>query len=238
MPANSPTSLPHTLIFVDCENVPKVDLSLLEGRPAHVTLLLGKNQTKLDVQFVAQIKRLHAQVELVILEHSGRNALDITLAYYLGRATARHAEAQFVVVSKDKDYVPVLAHLTSQGIKVARHESLADIPSLSARSRPISPLTAPDLPRPPAHKAPSRKSPPTAKPTPASSTPDRSTRIIARLRDPQNKNRPSKLPALRAHLKTALGKDASDDAVQALIEKLGRDDILSIQADETITYSP
>lgn len=228
---------PEIFIFIDFENVPKLDLQPIVGRAAHVTLLLGKNQTKLDVNLVEQIKRLHAQIDLVRLEYSGRNALDLTLTYYLGRAAAHHPEAQFVIVSKDKDYAPLLAHLATQNINVARHESLADVPFLSARGRRPSPTPDSRPPQAPAPKASARKSPPALIASPAPAKQDRAARIIARLRNPQNKNRPAKLMALRAHLKTALGKEASDDAIQALIEKLGRDGILSIQADETIIYS-
>ena len=230
MPAN-------TFIFIDCENVPKVDLGPLEGKSAHVTLLLGRSQTKLDVKLVTQIKRLHAQVELVTLEHSGRNALDLTLTYYLGRAVERAPAAAFVIVSKDKDYTALLAHLTSLGIQATRHETLADVADLSVAAAP-PPAPAKPKPIPPAApKATARKlSPANKSPANTAPKPDRSSRIVARLRDPNNKNRPSRLPALRAHVNTALGKEASSAAVETLIEKLRQDGTLTISPDETISY--
>lgn len=227
----------ETLIFIDCENVPKVDLSLIDGKPAHVTLLLGKNQTKLDVRLVEQIKRLHAQVELVTLEHAGRNALDLTVAYYLGRAIERAPAAAFVIVSKDKDYTALLAHLTAKGIKATRHDTLADVAHFSAAAVPPPATAKSKPPLAAAPKAPARKTTLANKPpTSAAPKPDRSARIIARLRDPNNKNRPSRLSALRAHVNTALGKEASAAAVDALIEKLRQNGTLTISPDEAISY--
>ena len=36
-------------VFVDLENVPVIDLGLVEGKPVHVTLMIGKNQKKMDL---------------------------------------------------------------------------------------------------------------------------------------------------------------------------------------------
>ncbi|MES1168419.1 MAG: hypothetical protein ABUL61_04545, partial [Oleiharenicola lentus] len=63
-------------VFVDFENVPTADLGLVEGKPVHVTFLIGKKQTWLDLTLVKQIHRLATQVELVEVGASGHNALD------------------------------------------------------------------------------------------------------------------------------------------------------------------
>lgn len=130
-------------VFVDFENVQKVDLTLIEGKPVHVTLLIGKNQTWLDLPLVQQIRRLPNQVELLEVGASGRNALDLTLAHYLGRAVERIPEATYGIVSKDKDFDPLVAHLVSRGIQVVRKDSLASLlflapakPAAAARPKP------------------------------------------------------------------------------------------------------
>src|SRR6185312_8463939 len=118
-------------VFVDFENVPSVDLGLVEGKAVQVTLMIGKNQTKIDFALVAQIQRMADQVELVKLDASGRNALDLTLANYLGRAIERRPDAQFCIVSKDKDFEPMIAHLVAKGVKVVRCDSFGALPFLS-----------------------------------------------------------------------------------------------------------
>lgn len=120
-----PNSYLH-FVFVDFENVQKVDLGLVEGKAVHVTLLLGKNQKKLEMALVQQIHQFADQVELVEVGASGHNALDMTLAYYLGRAIQRMPDAQFTIVSKDKDFEPMISHLRCKGIKVDRCEIFSD----------------------------------------------------------------------------------------------------------------
>ena len=110
-------------VFVDFENVPDVDLGLVEGKPVHVTLLIGKNQKKLDLTLVRQIHRLASQVELVEVGATGRNALDLTLAFYLGQSVHQRSSAQFHIVSKDQDFDPMIGHLVGRTVKVARCEA-------------------------------------------------------------------------------------------------------------------
>jgi len=40
--------LPLNYVFIDDENVPNLDLSSIEGKTVHVTLLLGPKKTKLS----------------------------------------------------------------------------------------------------------------------------------------------------------------------------------------------
>jgi hypothetical protein len=117
-------------VFVDFENVQKVDLALIEGKPVHVTLLIGKNQTKVATSLFAQVSRLPGQVLVVEVGGSGRNALDLTLAYYLGRAIEQIPEANYAIVSKDKDFDPMIAHLGTNGIQIVRKDSFATLPFL------------------------------------------------------------------------------------------------------------
>ena len=60
---NNP-ALTH-FVFVDFENVPSVDLDAIGAHPVHVTLLIGKNQKKLEVALVQQILRLTTRVDLL-----------------------------------------------------------------------------------------------------------------------------------------------------------------------------
>jgi len=50
---------------------------------------------------------------------SGRNALDLTLSFYLGQAVLRAPKALFCIVSRDKDFEPYGSCLR-KGIKVVR----------------------------------------------------------------------------------------------------------------------
>src|SRR5687767_7742057 len=90
-----PAPHPHAHhIFVDFENVSFVDLDAIAALPVFVTLLIGKNQTKIDAVLVQQIHAHANKVRLITLGASGRNALDLTLSYYLGRAAAEDGNTQ------------------------------------------------------------------------------------------------------------------------------------------------
>ncbi len=201
-------------VFVDFENVPDVDLGLVEGKPVHVTLLIGKNQKKLDLALVRKIHRLASQVELVEVGASGHNALDLTLAFYLGQSFHQWPTAEFHIVSKDQDFEPMISHLTHRGLKVARCDAFHLLPFLP-QSKPTAPA----------------RSAASAKAASANKKPvvDKQTKVIARLKNPAAPNRPSTEKALRAHIETALGKESSPVMVEEVFAKLRHDHALTIE---------
>jgi hypothetical protein len=123
-------------VFVDFENVPTVDLDLVANKPVHVTLLIGEKQKRLDLALVRSIHRHATQVTLIEVGTSGRNALDLVLAWHLGKAATEHATAHFHVVSKDKDFDPLIAHLHAARLNVARHGSFDALPLFGSSKKP------------------------------------------------------------------------------------------------------
>ena len=223
-----PTTPTH-FVFVDFENVPDIELGLIAGHPVHVSLLIGKNQTKLHLPLVQQIHKLADQVELIEVGNSGRNALDLTLAYYLGHAVQQMPTLKFHIVSGDKDFDPLIAHIHAKGFSVARHTTFAALPFLPRPKKAAAPTHAKPASVPTAKKAPT----PVAKP-PAI---DRSAKVIARLSNPSSKDRPAKYKALLAHVKTALGKEATDTKVQETVDALQSSGVLSIDAAGKIQWT-
>ncbi|MDO8540530.1 MAG: PIN domain-containing protein [Opitutaceae bacterium] len=115
-------------VFVDLENVPTVDLGLISDKPVHVTLVIGEKQKRLDLRLVRQIHQHAAKVTLIEVGASGHNALDLVLACHLGQTVVQHPGGQFLIVSKDKDFNPLVAHLRTDGMDVTRHEAFAALP--------------------------------------------------------------------------------------------------------------
>jgi len=216
-----PTTPTH-FVFVDFENVPDIELGLIAGLPVHVSLLIGKNQTKLHLPLVQQIHKLADQVDLIEVGNSGRNALDLTLAYYLGHAVQQMPTLKFHIVSGDKDFDPLIAHIHAKGLSVTRHTTFAALPFLPRPKKAVAPTHAKTTAATTAKKTPA----PTAKP-PAI---DRSTKVIARLSNPSSKNRPASSKALLAHLKASLGKEATDAKVKETVDALQDKGVLSIDA--------
>lgn len=205
------THLSSHLVFIDFENVQDIDLGLVEGKPVHVTLMIGKNQRQLSLTLVRQIHRQAAQVELVEVGASGHNALDLTLAFYLGQAVQLAPSAQSYIVSKDKDFDPMIAHLRARGVALSRHDSFAALPF---------------LPQP-------KKKTVAAK----NSLPDRRAKVLARLKNPTGGNGPSSRKALLAHIKTSLGKEATEAKIEDILNELIAGRYLTIDTDEKVSYA-
>jgi hypothetical protein len=71
-----------------------------------------------------------AQIEILETGCSGKNALDLVLAYHLGRKAKEDAEGFFHILSKDKAFDALVIHLKSQGVRVLRAEEFKKIPVL------------------------------------------------------------------------------------------------------------
>ncbi|HYC70655.1 MAG TPA: PIN domain-containing protein [Opitutaceae bacterium] len=219
--------------FIDFENVPTVDLSLVEGHPVHVTLLIGARQKKLELALVQLIHRLGDQLELVEVGASGPNALDLTLACYLGRAIERAPDATFSIISRDRDFDPMIGHLRRNGLSIERHADIHVRKPVSAhaparRSSHAAPSTA--------HRASPAAPRSAAAPKPESRSDDRAARITARLQNVSNRSRPTRRRGLLAQIKSSLGKGATEADAAALVRQLESAGVLSIDAQDHVSY--
>jgi len=221
------TAFTH-FVFVDFENVPKVDLGLVAGKPVHVTLLIGKNQGKVDFALVDQIHRLAAQVELVKIGASGHNALDLTVAYYLGRAVERGSGGQFHIVSKDKDFEPMIAHAAEQGVRVTRCDSFEALPFLPAKPKKSGPVKQPT---PVKTATPAKALAPVVAPT----AEVRLEKLITRLKH-HSAPRPKKKGSLLAHISTAFGGRLPEAEQNEKLAELIARGVLTIGPKDQVAY--
>jgi PIN domain len=201
-------SIAH-FVFVDFENVPEVDLDLIGDRPVMVRLLIGKNQKKLDLALVQQIRRHAVRVELTEVGATGHNALDLTLAYYLGQAALQAPHAQFHVVSKDKDFEPLIAHLRAEKVRVFRHDTFAALSFL-----PQPKITA---------------FPKGANPQKTAAPVDKFEKLIAHFQNTPA-SRPKKRTKLLAHINTTYGGKLSEAQQNEVAEKLIARGVITIDA--------
>jgi PIN domain-containing protein len=141
--ASNPATATHPLpdmnhVFVDFENVCTIDNSIFEHKSVTFTFLLGAGQTKLAVELVEKLLVNAASVELVRLTSRGKNALDFTLAYYLGRAAIADPSGFFHIVSKDTGFDPLIHHLQTRHIRARRHDDFATL-NFSVAAKPATP---------------------------------------------------------------------------------------------------
>lgn len=201
-------------VFVDFENVPHIDLSTLgDGRPWTLTLLLGPKQTRLDAVLVEQLLQHASTVQLVRLTHDGKNALDFTLAYYLGRAVLADPAAYFHIVSKDKGFDPLIEHLRSRQIHARRHADFSTV----TFGAPASSKTGSC---PPAAESPQD---------------DPFLRVVEHLKKNVT-NRPKRMTTLTRHLQAVAGKGVPEKQISDWIERLRKTGLLSVSDKGAVAY--
>jgi len=226
MHATAELAPPINHVFVDFENVHRIDASVIGSKTVSFTLLVGAQQTKLDAELVEKLMEHAASVQLIRLTSAGKNALDFTLAYYVGRAVSANPTAYIHIVSKDTGYDPLVEHLRSRHIHAHRHDNFdtltfsgtAKVATVAFKGEAVAPTAGTVTPR--------RVSVP--KETPM-------TRVLERLRKNVT-NRPKKKKTLLSHLRSTLGKDATEEEAAELIETLRRSGHINIGDKDVVTY--
>ncbi|QDL54985.1 PIN domain-containing protein [Rhodoferax aquaticus] len=140
------------LLLVDLENVQKIDLSLLDESYRAIIFVGAKQNPPKAAKKQATAHRFE-RVDFQKIEGSGKNALDFHIAFQLGRTIETAPETECVVLSGDKGFDPLLAHLNKNGLVCRRVKSMAD---LVASLEPIGSIQANDPERtvcPMCHKA-------------------------------------------------------------------------------------
>jgi PIN domain len=119
-------------IFVDYENVQKLDLDLIAGKAVKVFLIVGHRRKSFPSLLARQMHQYHDQVAWIESQGASRNALDLVLAYHVGVHAGADPKGYFHILSADKDYDALVAHLRTNGILASRDEEFAKIPALVA----------------------------------------------------------------------------------------------------------
>jgi hypothetical protein len=117
-------------ILIDYENVhtfSSADLSVLKGEEFLVKLFLGVHNKEIGVDLVDALLPIGSLVELIRLKAAGTNALDLLLAFYIGKLWQQTPESTFYIISKDGDYNALIKNLKTIGVDVHRRTCIADI---------------------------------------------------------------------------------------------------------------
>lgn len=117
-------------ILIDYENVhtfSSADLSVLKGGEFTVKLFLGVHNKEISVDLVDALLPVGSRVELVRLKAAGANALDLLIAFYIGKLWQDTPDSTFYVVSRDRDFDPLIKNLKGIGVDVHRRACIADV---------------------------------------------------------------------------------------------------------------
>ena len=118
------------VILVDWENVQPELLPALNLAEVKVLVFVGPNQSKLPTDIVIAMQKLGDKASYITITKQGKDALDMHIAFYIGQLANQSANCYFHVVSKDRDYDPLIAHLKELHIGAARWPDLESIPLL------------------------------------------------------------------------------------------------------------
>lgn len=219
-------------ILVDFENVQPKELAALRGGAFKVMVFVGPAQTSVKVDLAEQ---LHAFAPpglspYVRVKTRGPNALDMHIAYYIGRIAERDRSASFHIVSKDRDYDSLMKHLSEQGIECHRTHSIAEVKG-AMTPVPVARAATPKAPAKPRTKTVL----PAAKSASKATAPDRVGDVVENLRK-RAAARPSTLSALKSTIKSLFRKTPiADGEVDRIADELKRRGVVAIK-DEKVTY--
>jgi len=193
-------------VLVDFENV-QPDLSLLAETPFKVKVFFVAEQQEGRVPFklLDAVLALGGNVEPIKVMRSGSNAVDMHIAYYVGRLIEKHGDAVIHIISGDTDFDPLVEYLRANGVNCKRAKTITEIAKSHARPKPVAALKGP---RPPVARKPHS---------------DKLAPIIKQLHSLSGK------PATRKKLALTIanyfrhhGGPMADSAIEQLIEELIR----------------
>jgi PIN domain len=117
-------TVPATILFIDYENVTQVRLTSLQQPNLKIFIFVGCAQVKIPFELVREAHLLGAAVEWIGVEETGPNALDFHIAFYLGQISLQFPTANYVILSRDRGFDPLIQHLGKLGISCRRIDNL------------------------------------------------------------------------------------------------------------------
>ena len=120
-------------VFGDCENIskPEVFIDFLTKQEyldlnSQIICFIGANPNQNNwyntaVKCIQSFdKKISFNISPIRISTEGKNALDMVLSSYVGLAMGQNSRAEFIIVSKDKDYKSVVEHFSTLGISIKR----------------------------------------------------------------------------------------------------------------------
>jgi hypothetical protein len=122
--------MPTNYVLVDFENVQPDTLTALADGPFKVKVFVGASQAKGRISFELShsMQLLGANAEYVKIARSGPNAVDMHIAYYIGRLVENQPSATIYIISRDTDFDPLVEYLRANGVACKRMKSISELP--------------------------------------------------------------------------------------------------------------
>jgi hypothetical protein len=261
-----------TYILVDFDNVkPSAsDIGLAHSDKYRLAVVRGPQQTRYEADLAEALHAMGNQVTFTRCAKAGKNAADMQIAFHLGELIATlpagaHRNTRFVVISRDKDFDPLLMYLQAKGLDATRAASFkaalggkeAEPRARATRTRAAKAVPAPAAAKAAPVKATAArkavaKKPPAAKKA-ALVQPAAKKAVHAAARTPSKKaapdpiarvieglqrkgdERPGKRKGLERFIESHLGRNLAPGQIDALLAQLERDGVLVFK-DNKVDY--
>ncbi len=122
---------PETVLFIDYENVTQVKLANIQRPNLKIFIFVGCAQVKIPFDLVREAHLLGDAVEWIGVEGIGSNALDFHIVFYLGQISLQAPASNYVILSRDRGFDPLIQHLDKLGISCRRIDNLEMLPGHS-----------------------------------------------------------------------------------------------------------
>jgi hypothetical protein len=131
-------------VLVDFENVQPASLEELASGAFRVKVFVGAQQARgrVSFEFSESMQKLGSHAEYVRIARSGPNAVDMHIAYYIGRLLEKEPSASLYVVSRDTDFDPLMEYLQSRGFTCRRVRAVSEVIKMVPRAVAPPPRSA------------------------------------------------------------------------------------------------
>ncbi|GEM_PF-6239692 len=118
--------MPQRRLLIDLENVPTSDYNLLP-EDFFVTVFLGNKQHCVSIGLFDAAISWGKRLDVKKIPHTGKDALDIVLAFHIGCLSMHFPNDEYFILSKDKGYEPIVELLNQKSVFCRRIETLCEI---------------------------------------------------------------------------------------------------------------
>jgi hypothetical protein len=216
---------------VDFESIQKIDTNLVDSK-TKIIVMVGLDQDSKAFEFAKNLFNSIASIELIKVNGRGPNALDMFIAFYIGRYFDNIKESQITIISKDSDYDQLIKHLDGYGISIKRINLIEEI------DKPIVETAEPqktEKVKTPKKKVKTNNTPKITDNTPKTEETQKIIEYLQKQTKTDKKSRPKKLATLENYLFTHFARKIPADEIKNAIDFMKNNGNIVV-ADNKIDY--
>ena len=117
------------VLLIDYENIHNVNLSIIDPTKFTIKIFIGNSQNKIPFDLVQNAQRFGSHLEWIKIDGTGKNALDFHIAYFLGIYSCNEPKSEYIILSKDKGFDPVIRFINKSKVNCIRINSILELSS-------------------------------------------------------------------------------------------------------------